>query len=153
MTAPPWTLRGKSRSVTSPSALRKLISVADFVWPVGWCRSIVGCTGGARCDAGRGAVRGARLLSWSDEAWEKARRRAAVIAPLAGMGSVSHEAADDAGRRLGLSRRQVYVPVNRYRQGSGVVTDMAAWQSSGGRGSGRLPESVESVIREAVRTR
>ncbi len=93
------------------------------------------------------------LLSLSDKAWEQARARAAVIAPLAASGSVSHAAADDAGLELSLSRRQVYALVNRYRQGSGVVTDLATGQSGGGRGAGRLPESVESVIREAVRTR
>lgn len=93
------------------------------------------------------------LLSLSDKASEQARARAAVIAPLAASGSVSHAAADDAGLELSLSRRQVYALVNRYRQGSGVVTDLATGQSGGGRGAGRLPESVESVIREAVRTR
>lgn len=76
-----------------------------------------------------------------------------MIAPLAAMGSVSHEAADAAGGQLGLSRRQVYVLVGRYRQGSGLVTDLAPRRSDGGRGGGRLAEPVESVIREMIRTR
>lgn len=65
------------------------------------------------------------LVSMSEVAWEQARQRAAVIAPLAALGSVSHRAADAAGGQLGLSRRQVYVLVGRYRQGSGLVTDLA----------------------------
>ena len=93
------------------------------------------------------------VLSLSDTAWEEARRRAEVIGPLAGMGSVSHDAADEAGEQLGLSRRQVYVLVKRWRQGSGLVTDLAVGRSSGGRGAGRLPEAVESVIREVLTKR
>ncbi|MGH3573443.1 MAG: Mu transposase C-terminal domain-containing protein [Pseudonocardiaceae bacterium] len=92
------------------------------------------------------------LLSISDEAWEQARCRAAVIGPLAAAGSVSHGAADAAGEQLGLSRRQVYVLVQRCRKGSGLVSDLAPRRSTGGRGGGRLPEAVEAVIRELVRT-
>jgi hypothetical protein len=63
---------------------------------------------------------------------------------------VSHQAADAAGEQLGLSRRQVYALVKQYR-GSGLVTDLVPGRSSGGRGAGRLPESVESVIEDVVR--
>jgi putative transposase len=93
------------------------------------------------------------VLSLSDTAWEEARRRAAVIGPLAAMGSVSHRAADAAGEQLGLSRRQVYALVGRWRQGSGLVTDLAGGRSDGGRGGGRLPEAVESVIGEVLSKR
>ncbi len=93
------------------------------------------------------------VLSLSDTAWEEARRRAEVIGPLAARGSVPHDAADEAGEQLGLSRRQVYVLVKRWRQGSGLVTDLAVGRSSGGRGAGRLPEAVEVVIREVLTKR
>ena len=93
------------------------------------------------------------VLSLSDKAWEEARRRAAVVGPLAAAGSVPHGAADAAGARLGLSRRQVYVLVKRWRQGSGLVTYLAAGRSDGGRGGGRLPEAVESVIGEIIAKR
>ncbi|EEC6406402.1 hypothetical protein COD57_26680, partial [Escherichia coli] len=81
-----------------------------------------------------------------DEAWERARRRAEIISPLAQSETVGHEAADMAAQALGLSRRQVYVLIRRARQGSGLVTDLVPGQSGGGKGKGRLPEPVERVI-------
>lgn len=93
------------------------------------------------------------LLTLSDKAWELARRRMQVIAPLAALDTVGHQAADDAAQQLGLSRRQVYVLVRRYRQGAGLLTDLAPGQSSGGKGKGRLLESVERIIRELLHKR
>ncbi len=93
------------------------------------------------------------LISLPETDWEEGRRRAAVIGPVAALESVSHEAADAAGQQLGLSRRQVYALVKLYRQGSGLVTDLVPGRSSGGRGASRLPESVESVIEDVVRTK
>ncbi len=91
------------------------------------------------------------LVSLPEDVWQEARRRAAVIGPLAAMRSVSVQSAEDAGRDLGLSRRQVYSLVKRYRQGSGLVTDLAPGRSEGGRGGARLPDAVESVVGEVVR--
>ncbi len=88
-----------------------------------------------------------------DQAWERARCRAEIIGPLAQSETVGHEAADAAAQELGLSRRQVYVLIRRARQGSGLVTDLALGQSSGGKGKGRLPESVERIIRELLQKR
>jgi putative transposase len=65
---------------------------------------------------------------------------------------VGHEAADAAAHALGLSRRQVYVLIRRARQGAGLVTDLAPGRS-GGKGKGRLPESVERIIRELLQKR
>jgi putative transposase len=93
------------------------------------------------------------VVSMPDEDWEEARRRAAVIGPLAARPSVSHQAADAAAGRLGLSRRQIYVLVERWRRGSGLVTDLAVGRSDGGQGRGRLPEAVEAVIAEVLGTR
>ena len=91
------------------------------------------------------------VASMSDAAWEEARQRAAVIGPLAARPSISHVAADAAGEQLGLSRRQVYALVARWRQGSGLVTDLAVGQSDGGKGQRRLPDEVESMIGEVLR--
>jgi putative transposase len=88
-----------------------------------------------------------------EQAWERARCRAEIIGPLAQSETVGHEAADAAAQALGLSRRQVYVLIRRARQGSGLVTDLALGQSSGGKGKGRLPESVERIIRELLQKR
>ncbi|WP_247754020.1 helix-turn-helix domain-containing protein [Citrobacter freundii] len=52
-----------------------------------------------------------------DQAWERARRRAEIIGPLAQSETVGHEAADAAAQALGLSQRQVYILIRRARQG------------------------------------
>jgi putative transposase len=73
------------------------------------------------------------VLTAPAEAWNPAVRRAEVIRDLAAQRVVSLEAADAAAAQLGVSRRQVYVLV--------------------GRGGGRLPDEVEAVVREVLRTR
>ena len=93
------------------------------------------------------------LLTMSDAAWDRAVRQAAVIAPLAALEVVGHRAADDAAENLGVSRRQVYVLIDRYRSGTGRVTDLVPGQSGGGRGGGRLSAPVEAVIDELIRKR
>ena len=87
------------------------------------------------------------------EAWEMAKLRTDIIGPLAALEIVGHQAADAAAHSLGLSRRQVYVLIRRARQGTGLVTDLAPNQSSGGKGAGRLPEPVERIIRELLQKR
>ncbi|XAS68693.1 DDE-type integrase/transposase/recombinase [Micrococcaceae bacterium Sec5.7] len=96
-------------------------------------------------------ISGHGLLTMPDAVWELARRRAEVIAPLAGLSIIGKQALDEASRELGISRRHVYLLIKRYREGSGVVTDVAPGHSSGGQGKGRLPERVEAVIDELVR--
>ncbi len=92
-------------------------------------------------------------LTMSDAQWEHARLRADVIGKLAERGHVGLAAADEAAFALSVSRRQVYVLLERYRQGSGLVTDLASHRSDGGKGGSRLSEPVEQVIRELVRKR
>lgn len=93
------------------------------------------------------------LLSVSDEVWAQTVRRAEVIGRLAEDAVVRHEAAAAAAAELGVSRRQVYVLLGRWRAGEGVVTDLLPRRSSGGRGRDQLPGEVEAVIREVLRTR
>jgi putative transposase len=93
------------------------------------------------------------LLATSDAAWDQAVRQAAVIAPLAALEVVGYGAADEAAALLGVSRRQVYVLIGRYRRSSGRVTDLVPAGSGGGRGGGRLPAPVEAVIDGLIRKR
>lgn len=93
------------------------------------------------------------VLTLPDAAWEQARQRMDVVGPLAALDFVGHQAADDAAHLLGLSRRQVYVLIRRARQGSGLVTDLARGQSTGGKGKGRLSEAVELIIRDLLQKR
>ena len=93
------------------------------------------------------------VVTLSYEAWAQGRQRTDIIGPLAVLEVVGHEAADAAAQALGLSRRQVYVLIHRARQGTGLFTDLAPGRSGGGKGKGRLPESVERIIRELLQKR
>ena len=93
------------------------------------------------------------LLAASEGAWAAARDRARVVGELAGRDVVGHEAADEAGAALGLSRRQVYTLLARWRAGGGAVSGMLPGRSAGGRGRGRVVDEVESVIAEVLRSR
>ncbi|WP_222722383.1 Mu transposase C-terminal domain-containing protein [Actinomadura alba] len=90
------------------------------------------------------------MLTASGEAWAVAVRRAEVIGPLALRARVGVDAADAAAAQLGISRRQVYALLRRWRQGEGVVTDLLPGTSSGGRGWSRLPDEVEALLAEVV---
>ncbi len=93
------------------------------------------------------------VLTAPAQAWDVAVRQAGVIGRLAEKGTVGLEAADKAADELGVSRRQVYVLVGRWRAGEGVVSDLLPGRSSGGRGGGRLPAEVEAIVREVLRSR
>ena len=93
------------------------------------------------------------VLTAPARAWDLAARRASVIRGLAAQRVVSLEDADAAAARLGVSRRQVYVLIGRWRAGEGLVSDLLPGTSSGGRGGGRLPDDVEAVVREVLRAR
>ncbi|MBB3036539.1 Mu transposase C-terminal domain-containing protein [Hoyosella altamirensis] len=93
------------------------------------------------------------LLAVPEPEWEQARLRSQVIGRLAERDPVSLAAVDEAAMQLGISRRRVYVLMKRYRQGSGLVTDLVPRRSDGGKGGARLAEPVEQVIRELVRQR
>ena len=93
------------------------------------------------------------VLTLPDADWEQARQRMEVVRPLAALDFVGHQAADDAAHSLGLSRRQVYVLIRRARQASGLVPDLARGQSSGGKGTWRLPEPGELTLRHPLQKR
>jgi putative transposase len=61
------------------------------------------------------------LLSVPDEIWDLAVRRAQVIGPLAMTGVVGGSAVEAAAAEVGLSRRQVYELLRRWRQGQGAA--------------------------------
>ena len=104
-------------------------------------------------DSGHEGMSATRHLTMSDAEWDKARMQARVIAELAERDEVGAAAADDAAKELGVSRRQIYLLLGRYRQGTGLVTDLLSGQSGGGRGTSRLPDEVEEIIRDTIRTR
>jgi putative transposase len=85
--------------------------------------------------------------------WDGAVRRAEVIGGLAAKDTVGLAAADEAAAELGVSRRQVYALVGRWRAGEGLASDLLPGRSSGGRGAGRLPDEVEAIVRDVLRSR
>jgi putative transposase len=93
------------------------------------------------------------VLTAPGPVWDAATRQAKVIGRLAAKSTVGLAAADEAATELGVSRRQVYVLVRRWRAGERVVSDLLPGRSSGGRGAGRLPDEVEAIVREVVRSR
>src|SRR5260370_32334538 len=92
------------------------------------------------------------VLTAPAQAWDLAVRRAEVIGRLAERGTVGLDAADVAAAELGVSRRQVYALVRRWRAGEGLASDLLPGTSSGGRGGERLPGEVETVVRQGLRT-
>ena len=47
----------------------------------------------------------------------------------------------------------MYALVGRWRAGEGVASDLLPGRSSGGRGGARLPDEVEAIVREVLRSR
>ena len=79
------------------------------------------------------------LLAVPGEVWSLAVRRAEVIGPLARPDVVGWEAADAAAAELGVSRRQVYLLLRRWRDGEGVVSDLIRGGPAGAVAAGICP--------------
>ena len=90
-------------------------------------------------------------LTMPDDVWHRTKSVSAAIAPLASQTIIGRAAVDGVAASLGISRRQVYVLIKRHRDGSGLLTDLAPGRSSGGKGTSRLSDEVEDLVREMVR--
>lgn len=102
-------------------------------------------------DAKSVPIREPGTLTMPDALWDRTKSISAVITPLATRAVVGRAAVDAAAAVLGISRRQVYVLIRRYRDGSGLLTDLAPGRSSGGKGTPRLSDEVEDLVRGIVR--
>jgi putative transposase len=100
---------------------------------------------------GRDRVAESGTLTLPKPLWAEAKRRAAIIAPLAAADLVPAAMARAAGETLGLSERTVYDLVRRYRRSGGLLASLAPQASPGGRGKTRLPRLAEQIIAEAIR--
>jgi putative transposase len=100
---------------------------------------------------GRDRVTESGTLTLPEPLWAEAKRRAAIIAPLAAADLVPAAMARAAGETLGLSERTVYALVRRYRRSGGLLASLAPQASPGGRGKTRLPRLAEQIIAEAIR--
>lgn len=86
----------------------------------------------------------------TDAAWAEARRRAAIIGSLADRVSVTVDLAQEAAKALGVCERSVYKMVRGWRESGGSVVALAPTLSNGGKGKGRLPETVESIVTATI---
>lgn len=93
------------------------------------------------------------VLTAEEARWQIAVRRAAVIGPLAQQARVGSLAADEAAAALGVSRRQVYTLIERWRSGDGLASDLLPRSSSGGLSGERLADEVETIVRKLLRAR
>lgn len=85
-----------------------------------------------------------------DAVWAEARRRAEIIAPLTQHKTVSTRMAKEAAQKLGLSERTIYNLVKIWKESEGSVPALAPKKSDGGRGCGRIPSNIESIISMAI---
>src|SRR6266446_536596 len=90
------------------------------------------------------------LVTLSAQAWNEAKHRAHVIAPLAAQAVVPIAAAETAAEHLGVSTRFVYKLIRRYRTSGSLLSALAPQPPTGGRGNTRLSQPVERVITQAI---
>ena len=86
----------------------------------------------------------------SDVDWAEARRREAVIRPLAEGGMCPLPHAEAAAQALGLSARHIYTLIQNYRASGGLLTSLIPGRSRGGQGKSRLSRGVDHIIRDAI---
>lgn len=86
----------------------------------------------------------------SDADWEEAKRREAVLKPLADKPKCSLEAAKQAAKQLNLSWRQVYNLLRRYRNYDKQLLVLLPQKSTGGKGRSRLKFTVEQIIQTVI---
>jgi putative transposase len=92
------------------------------------------------------------LLTLPERDWAKAKHRTDVIGSLARLPVVSHLVAEEAAAELGLSMRQVYYLIKRFRASDGLVTDLVPRERGGGKGKSRIASEVGKVISDVIDT-
>lgn len=86
-----------------------------------------------------------------DEAWQEAKRRAKVIRPLVSSGKpYSQEIVRRAAEQLGLSERQIYELIRRFRLSNGSLSALVPSGSSGGRGKSRIGKNREELLHNLI---
>lgn len=86
----------------------------------------------------------------SEEAWQEAEQRAALIRPLALMERCPRDRVVAAAGDLGLSVRQVYRLIKRCRAAGGALTALLRRKPTGGQGRSRLTTASEAILRQLI---
>lgn len=90
------------------------------------------------------------LVTISDADWAEAKRREAIIRPLAEQANCSRTQAALAAQTLGLTARRIYMLIRDYRHSGGLLTSLVVTQTGGGRGKSRLSGEQNTLIREVI---
>jgi putative transposase len=90
------------------------------------------------------------LATVSEANWAEAKRREAVIRPLAEQPTCSKAQARTAAQALGLAERRIYMLIHAYRYSGGLLTSLVPGKTDGGRGKSRLSGEQDAIIREAI---
>jgi putative transposase len=90
------------------------------------------------------------LSTFSDEAWQEAKRRAEVIRPLAAREHCPRLLVRAAAQDLELSERHVYALVKRCRIRNGALDALIPSVSSGGRGRSRIGDDQEEFVNDLI---
>ena len=85
----------------------------------------------------------------SAEDWKKAKQRETVIKKLI-LAPCTREQAEKAASQLGLSARQIYKLINRYRSSGNQLRGLLIPKKSGGKGKSRLSHEVEAIIHSVI---
>lgn len=89
------------------------------------------------------------VSEYPEESWREAERRVAVIARLARLPVCSQLSVEAAATELGLSWRQVYELIKRYRRHT-TTSSLIPGRSSGGRGKPRTNADQERLVSEVM---
>jgi putative transposase len=92
----------------------------------------------------------ADLSTFSDEAWQEAKRRAELIRPLAAKEHCPRLLVRAAAQDLELSERQVYALVKRCRISNGALAALIPSVSSGGKGGSRIGKGREDLVHDLI---
>ncbi len=74
-------------------------------------------------------------LTLLGKTWKEARRRVAIIGPLAKKEKISTSTALEAREKLGLSARTIYTLIRRYRNSGGLILSLVGSRLHDGRGA------------------
>ncbi|PIZ03590.1 MAG: transposase [Gammaproteobacteria bacterium CG_4_10_14_0_8_um_filter_38_16] len=85
----------------------------------------------------------------SERDLEKAKQREVVIKPLSVISCTRLEA-EIAGKKLGLSARQIYKLIRRYRSSNNNLRSLIIVKKSGGKGKSRISDNVEVIIQSVI---
>lgn len=101
-------------------------------------------------ESGTEVIAESGALTLSEAAWAVARRRAAIVQPLADSSVVAQADVEIAAQELGLSARQIYRLVKVWRGSGGNIASLVAAPPSGGKGKSRLSGQVATIVVSSI---